>query len=113
MWHKESERKSLQKMEAKTNGSAAAAFEMDSVSTSSQLSESTGLVPQGAGEEVETSYSELLSDTEDGKSGGAGSPADRKFKIMMLTLCFAGTCTLTVAKGGGHLRSPLGFECGS
>lgn len=34
-------------------------------------------------------------------------------KIIGLTVCFIGTCCLTVLKGGGNLESPLGFECGS
>lgn len=38
---------------------------------------------------------------------------DRQKKIMLLTLCFAGTCVLTLLKGGGHFDSPLGLACGS
>lgn len=35
------------------------------------------------------------------------------YKIAALTVCFAGTCALTLLKGGGHLKSPFGVECGS
>jgi len=35
------------------------------------------------------------------------------WKIFLLTLCFAGTCALTVLKGGGRFASPLGVVCGS
>ncbi|CAJ1334123.1 unnamed protein product [Effrenium voratum] len=34
-------------------------------------------------------------------------------KIGALTVCFVGTCALTVLKGGGRMRSPVGVECGS
>jgi len=35
------------------------------------------------------------------------------WKVFLLTLCFAGTCAMTVLKGGGSFASPLGLECGS
>eukprot|EP00927_Polykrikos_kofoidii_P002330 TRINITY_DN10903_c0_g1_i1.p1 TRINITY_DN10903_c0_g1~~TRINITY_DN10903_c0_g1_i1.p1 ORF type:complete len:534 (+),score=73.47 TRINITY_DN10903_c0_g1_i1:78-1604(+) len=34
-------------------------------------------------------------------------------KIVLLTVCFAGTCILTVLKGGGSFPSPFGVTCGS
>lgn len=77
-------------------------------------------------------YLELQSDGEDAASepsGGVGRGNGARhmghlgragqhqravgFKIAALTACFAGTVFLTVLKGGGSFRSPLGFPCGS
>jgi len=71
-------------------------------------------------EEVDTDtsqpYCELESDNEEaGKRPWAGSQGQSAlgFKISALTCCFIGTCALTILKGGGRLKSPLGLECGS
>jgi len=67
----------------------------------------------------ELAYCELESDAE-GSSGprsfGAGEivkPVDVKIKVATLACCFVGICLLTVLKGGGHFKSPLGVTCGS
>lgn len=63
------------------------------------------------GEVPESSYLELQSDVEGGEKDV--NETGLRCKIGTLTLCFVGTCALTVLKGGGNLASPLGFECGS
>jgi len=76
------------------------------------------------GNGADVNYLELQSDNEG--LGGARSlvmprrpakaPAEgatTSYKIATLTVCFAGACALTVLKGGGNFRSPLGFVCGS
>ncbi|CAK9087357.1 Sulfite exporter TauE/SafE family protein 2 [Durusdinium trenchii] len=55
-------------------------------------------------------YIEFQSDSELAH-GARGSRL--RCKIAALTLCFAGTCALTLLKGGGRMASPLGVECGS
>jgi uncharacterized membrane protein YfcA len=114
MWHKES----LQQLEARANGSTVAAFEMESVPCTEASTEPVELVPQSGVDEVEASYHEM-----DANGAGAvglindarsvAAKSDANWKIMLLTLCFGGTCLLTILKGGGHLGSPLGLECGS
>uniref|UniRef100_A0A7S4PTR2 Membrane transporter protein n=1 Tax=Alexandrium monilatum TaxID=311494 RepID=A0A7S4PTR2_9DINO len=80
-----------------------------------------GHAPLAADDEADSGtadhYLELgaESDSEAAKPPAAASQAQRAvgFKITALTCCFVGTCALTILKGGGHFRSPLGFECGS
>lgn len=72
------------------------------------------------GSEEERPYLELESHCVTANSapngGGAAMSSEQtgvRFKISALTLCFIGTCVMTVLRGGGNFESPLGFECGS
>lgn len=58
---------------------------------------------------TDVSYLELQSDSESGPPQEMGTCP----KVAALTLCFIGTCAVTVLKGGGNFPSPLGFDCGS
>jgi len=71
----------------------------------------------------EDSYLELHSDGDfeggfdrsEPSSGSRNASGQRHVgrKVAALILCLAGTCALTILKGGGSLRSPFGFPCGS
>jgi len=65
--------------------------------------------------ETDRPYLELQSDNEWSALPGGSTSRQRAvgFKITSLTVCFVGTCALTVLKGGGNFASPLGFTCGS
>jgi len=110
MWRKES----AQKREVLTGGDDASA-------PSTELRPMVATKLDAAPEDAEGggSYLQMDSDSE-GSSVANGSHMvangkndDHTLKIVLLTLCFAGTCLLTVFKGGGRLASPLGIECGS
>jgi len=64
---------------------------------------------ESGGDASELAYAEMQSDSE--------CPEEREMpvacKVTALTMCFVGTCALTVLKGGGNFASPLGFDCGS
>jgi len=62
---------------------------------------------QGDGAPSNTSRGQTLG------SPDAVAPAGVHFKVGMLTMCFVGTCMLTLLKGGGDFPSPLGVSCGS
>lgn len=60
------------------------------------------------------SESAVTGPSRSGRSGPATPGSSRLCcKIGALTLCFVGTCALTLLKGGGRMASPFGFECGS
>jgi len=96
MWQKESK--------SKLNESAS---NVEMLATSSPL-EHRGSITAEPDQETDSAYLELESDIDASKIEHGTT-----FKIATLTLCFVGTCCLTVLKGGGNFSSPLGFECGS
>lgn len=69
-------------------------------------------------EEVGEPYLEMQSEPEgpcgpEAKHGSQALHGRVTVKIAGLILCFAGTCALTLLKGGGKFESPFGVECGS